>query len=115
MTSTTLILVLAVLGIAIVAFVVTSRPNAPQYVVARGSTSNAQLISGLGNLVSGFGNLFGKIGASSSTTIDTGGQTSPTTPSGYIPPTVPAGFDTSNYTTTDGFMFEDANGNFVAG
>lgn len=30
-------------------------------------------------------------------------------------PSVPEGFDTSNYTTSDGFMYTDSNGGFVAG
>lgn len=38
-----------------------------------------------------------------------------TYPDGTVAPVVPSNFDTSNYTTSDGFMYTDSNGNFVAG
>lgn len=44
-----------------------------------------------------------------------GAGSSPSSSSSSTGPSVPANFDTSNYTTTSGFEFTDSSGNFVAG
>lgn len=89
-------------GVVVGAFVlmrVISPPAVPKGPPSA-TSSLAGVISSVAALGSGITNLFGH---------STSGSSNPNAPS------VPANFDTSNYSVSNGFMFTDANGNFIAG
>jgi hypothetical protein len=90
-------------GVVVGAYVLMRVLSPPAATVPRpsaGTSSLAGIIGAVANIGSSVTNLFGH---------SSGGASNPNAP------TVPANFDTSNYSVSNGFMFTDASGNFVAG
>lgn len=97
-------ILLAVAGVAVV-FIAT-RSSAPRLPVGTTSSSASSAIGGLGAF---FGGLIANGGGAISSLFGGGSSSSSSGP------TVPSNFDTNNFTTTNGFEFTDASGNFIAG
>lgn len=88
---------------------------APPPAVNRGATSSTSGLAGIiGNVAalgSGIANLFGKSSptSSASSSFDAGAYSDAATQATL------RNFDSRNFTVTNGFMFTDDNGNFIAG
>lgn len=95
-TSTT-VAVVVVIALVLVLVVMSQRPRTPV------TNQNQGASSYLGPLFS--------LGAA----VVTAASVRPPSQNTSSAPSVPAGFDTSNYTTSSGYQYTDENGNFVAG
>lgn len=102
-TSTVILIVAAGAAVLFIA----TRSSAPRLPVGAKPPANS---AGLGALGSFFGGLVSTGGGALSSLF--GGGSSSSSSSG---PSVPADFDTNNFSVSNGFMYTDAGGNFIAG
>ncbi len=99
-------------GVVVGAFVLMRVLSPPPATVPRPTSSTSSLagvigaISGIGSAV---GNIFGHSSGGGGASSNGGAY------SDAASQTVLKNFDSSNYSVSNGFMFTDANGNFIAG
>lgn len=101
--------VLVVVGVVAGAYVLMKivSPAKPVRVAAQQPSGYSALAGIISSIVS--------VGAASRNNAYSAGSSGTSSSTDPNTPTVPAGFDVNNYTTSNGFEYTDANGHFIAG